>query len=105
VPPVQAASLSSSKKPIGAFVGYGAPQRGRAPDYAWLRGQASRDRDGAWRVKYGGPDDDRFGGVLALAPAPALAMLREGDEVYVAGKLNAAGAEPRFGVDSVILAK
>ena len=105
VPPVQAASLSSSKKPaLAGASGYAKPQRGKADDYSWLRGQVSKVA-GVWRVKYGAAEDDRFSGSLALAPFSALAMLREGDEVYLAGKLLPTGADPQYQTQSVTLVK
>ena len=103
VPPVQAASLSASKKPaLGATP---RPERGHAADYGWLRGQAASDGAGGWRLRYGSVGDDRFGGSMPLAPSPRLAMLREGDQVYVTGRIATAAALPLYQVETLVLAK
>lgn len=90
----------------GAF---GGPSRAHAPDYSWLRGTLTRNCSGQptarWFIQYANAGGgDRFDGVLPLANAPRLGLLREGDRVELSGRVvEATTPDPQYYVESLAL--
>jgi hypothetical protein len=72
-------------------------------DYRWFQGRVSRHaHEAGWRLRYA-PSiaADRYGGEIALQGNDRLALLREGDRVFVEGRLIDDANRASFHVESL----
>lgn len=81
--------------------------RGRAEDFKWIEGRLEH-RNGnkpGWHIRYAtNAENDTFGGEIRLANNPRLGLMREGDLVYVTGRLmDGDNAERRYEVETISL--
>lgn len=74
-------------------------------NYRWVEGRVTHrmSPESGWRLRYApGLAADRYGGELMLVDRPELAILREGDRVYVEGRVvERRPGDFRYHVDSL----
>ena len=71
---------------------------GHASDYSWLKGDLQHINMGGgfWKLRYRpiSDEDDRYGGSVVLTADSRISQFREGDVVYVEGRVTAEKSTP-----------